>query len=143
MISFPFDGIPLTCFRPVSKETVCNLVLKSPTRSCALGPIPTGLLKACIDSLVPLINRVVNESLESGPVCGVFKQAVVTPLSKKPNLDSDMLKNYRPVSNLPFISKIIEKAVLTQLQEHLGGNGLLSFCIQERIQHRNSTACCH
>ena len=101
------------------------LVLKSPTKSCALDPIPTWLLKACTDSLVPLVTRIVNESLESGTVCDILKQAVVTPLLKKPNLDSNMLKNYRPLSNLPFISKIIEKAVLTQLQEHLIGNGLL------------------
>ena len=99
----PFDGIPLTYFRPVSEETVRDLVLKSPTKSCALDPIRTGLLKACIDSLVPLITRIVNESLESGTVCDVLKQAIVTALLKKPNLDSNMLKNYRPVSNRPFI----------------------------------------
>ena len=99
----PFDGIPLTYFRPVSEETVRDLVLKPPTKSCPLDPIPTGLLKACVNSLVPLITCIVNESLESGTVCDVLKQAIVTPLLKKPNLDSNMLKNYRPVSNLPFI----------------------------------------
>ena len=83
----PFDGIPLTCFRPVSQETVRYLVLKSPTKICALDTIPTGLLKACIDSLVPLITRIVNESLESGTVCDVLMQAIVTSLFKKPNLD--------------------------------------------------------
>ena len=44
---------------------------------------------------------------------------------KKPNLDPNNLKNYRPVSNLPFDPKITEKAVLTQLREHLSANGLL------------------
>ena len=58
----PFDGIPLTYFRPVSEETVRDLVLKSPTKSCALDPIRTGLLKACIDSLVLFITRIVNDS---------------------------------------------------------------------------------
>ena len=137
----PFDGIPLTYFRPVSEETVRDLVLKPPTKSCPLDPIPTGLLKASIDSLIPLITCIVNESLESGTVCGVLKQAIVTPLLKKPNLDSNMLKNYRPVSNLPFISKIIEKAVLTQLQEHLSGNGLLETCQSAyRKDHSTETA---
>ena len=55
-----------------------------------------------------------------------FKQAVVTPLLKKPGLDPNDLKNFRPVSNLPFISKILEKVVLTrQLQKHLSENDLL------------------
>ena len=52
-----------------------------------------------------------------------------------------MLKNYRPVSNLRFISKIIEKAVLTQLQEHLSGNGLLETCHSAyRKEHSTETA---
>ena len=82
---------------------MCELVLKSPTKSCALYPISTGFLKACMDSLVPLITDIVNESLESGTVRDVLKQAIVTPLLKKPSLDSNMLTNYRPVANLPFI----------------------------------------
>ena len=135
------DGIPLTYFRPVSEETVRDLVLKSPTKSCALYPILTGLLKAGIDSLVPLTTCIVNDSLESGTVRDVLKQAIVTPLLKKANLDSNMLKNYRPVSNLQFISKIIEKAVLTQLQDHLTGNGLLeTYQSAYRKEHSTGTA---
>ena len=63
-------------------------------------------------------------SLSSGTVPKVFKTAVVTPLLKKLNLDSNILKNYRPVSNLPFISKILERVVLTQCQTHLNNNDL-------------------
>ena len=47
------------------------------------------------------------------PLC--YRKAVISPLLKKPNLDVNELKNYRPVSNLPFLSKIIEKAVALQL----------------------------
>jgi hypothetical protein len=53
-----------------------------------------------------------------------FKQALVTPLLKKAGMDQNVLKNYRPVSNLPFISKILEKVVLSQLVAHLAVNGL-------------------
>ena len=134
----------LQFFSSYRKFSLCIdqcLVLKSPTKSCALDPITTGLLKACIDSLVPVVTRIVNESLESGTVCDILKQAVVTPLLKKPNLDSNMLENYRPVSNLPFISNIIEKAVLTQLQEHLIGNGLLeTYRSAYRKEHSTETA---
>ena len=91
MISFLLMKF-LTCFRPLSEETVRDLALKSPTKSCALYPIFTGLLKAGIDSLVPLTTCIVNDSLESGTVRDVLKQAIVTPLLKKPSLDSNMLK---------------------------------------------------
>ena len=64
----PFEGAHLTCFRPVSEETVHDLILKSPTKSCTLDPIPTELLKSWIDDLVPLMTCIVNEALESGTV---------------------------------------------------------------------------
>ena len=44
-----------------------------------------------------------------------FKSAAVTPLLKKPNLIGDIFKNFRPVSNLPFLSKILERVAAKQL----------------------------
>lgn len=51
-----------------------------------------------------------------------FKRAIVRPLIKKKGLDSNDLRNFRPVSGLPFISKIIERAVANQLTCHLNNN---------------------
>ena len=90
-----------------------------------LDPIPTSLTKECLSDLLPLITRILNSYLCSGVVPPQFKQAVVTPMLKKHGLDPNDLKNFRPVSNLPFISKILEKVVLTQLQKHLSENDLL------------------
>ena len=53
-----------------------------------------------------------------------FKQAVVRPLLKRNNLNTDDLKNYRPVSNLSFVSKQLERVVATRLSEHLSENNL-------------------
>ena len=53
------------------------------------------------------------------------KTAAVTPIIKKRGLDVDNMKNYRPVSNIPFLSKVIEKNVVSQLNEHLQHNNLL------------------
>ena len=53
-----------------------------------------------------------------------LKQAVVTPLLKKSSLDKENLKNFRPVSNLPFIGKCIEKVAIKQMEEHLEVNNL-------------------
>ena len=92
-----------------------------PNKSCILDPLPTDLVKQCAESLVPLITRIINESLLSG----VVKEAVVVPLLKKHGLDCNNLKNFRPVSNLPFISKLLERVVLRQLQQHLFDNNLL------------------
>ena len=53
-----------------------------------------------------------------------LKTALIRPLLKKTGLDSDILKNYRPVSNLTFISKVIEKVISGRLNEHLINNSL-------------------
>ncbi len=58
-------------------------------------------------------------SLASGIVLNIFKKVVVKPLTKKPSMDAEVLSNYRPVSNLTFISKILEKVVKSQLVDHL------------------------
>ena len=47
------------------------------------------------------------------------------PLIKKQGLDPEILKNYRPVANLSFISKIIEKAIATQIHDHLINNDIV------------------
>ena len=52
-----------------------------------------------------------------------LKQAALSTILKKPNLLTTP-KNYRPVSTLPLISKIIEDAVLEQLNEYLRNNNL-------------------
>ena len=70
-----------------------------------------------------------------------FKKAVVKPLIKKPNLDPEILGNYRPVSNLPYLSRILERAVADQLQAHLDTNGLhVKFQSAYRRGHSTETA---
>jgi len=54
-----------------------------------------------------------------------FKQAVVRPLLKKSGLDTAEMKNYRPVSNLSFLSKLLEKVVQDRLQVFLDSNDLM------------------
>ena len=66
--------------------------------------IPTKLVKACADQLVPLISRIINLSLTTCVFRDHYKTAIVKPLIKKPNLDK-ILRIYRPVSNLSFVSK--------------------------------------
>ena len=64
------------------------------------------------NDLVPLVTAIINVSLSTSRVPKQFKQAVVIPLLKKPGLDTNDLKHFRPVSNLPFTSKVLEKIVL-------------------------------
>jgi hypothetical protein len=109
--------------------------------SCSISdilfPLPTKLLKPCLDHMLPSITDIVNKSLSKQCVPVSFKQAIVRPLRKKPNLDKEMLKNYRPVSNLPFISKILEK-VNNQLEDHINSHSLHDD-VQSAYRAYNST----
>ena len=83
----------------------------------------------------------INLSLVTGYVPQAFKVAVIKPLLKKPTLDPDVLANYRPISNLPFISKILERTVANQLCEHLEKNSLFEeFQSGFRVHHSTETA---
>jgi len=114
----------LSTFEPASEEEVKKLIMGSATKSCGLDPIPTWLLKECIDSLLPVLTRIVNLSLSSAEVPSNLKEAIVLPLLKKMNLDPEILKNFRPVSNLSFLSKLIERVVDARFEKHLIKNNL-------------------
>lgn len=77
------------------------------------------MLKDCLDDLLPIITKIINLSLSDGIVPYVFKHARITPLIKKPKLDPEILSNYRPVSNLSFLSKVLERIVAAQLHRYL------------------------
>ena len=111
-------------FDPVSEEYVKSIILKAPIKSYDLDPIPTSLFHKCVDDLIPSITSIINKSLIDGSVPACLKSALVTPLLKKATMDHNDLKNYRPVSNVAFLSKILEKIVLDQLRSHLETNQL-------------------
>jgi hypothetical protein len=69
--------------------------------------------------LAPLITDIVNLSFSSGVFPQTMKLALITPLLKKNDLDPDVLSNYRPVSNLSFLSKLLERLAAKQLLNHL------------------------
>ena len=108
----PDSTVPtLDTFSPASEDEVRKIIMSSPSKHCDMDPIPTWILKDHIDLLLSTITRIVNLSLKTRTFPSQFKSAVVKPLLKKSTLDSENLKNYRPVSNLTFVSKIIEKIV--------------------------------
>ena len=113
----------LSEFYTISAESVETIIRSSPSKSCCLDPIPTWLLKEHLHLLLPSISNIVNMSLGSTFPTS-FKKSIIVPLLKKSSLNADILKHYRPVSNLAFISKIIEKAVVLQLNDHLMTNDL-------------------
>jgi hypothetical protein len=128
----------LTDFVPVTEEDIGKIIRQAAPKSCCLDPVPTHLVKECLDVLLPVITRIINLSLSSSTVPTPFKIAAVTPILKKADLIPDILKNFRPISNLPFLSKILEKVAAKQLILHKDVNGLREI-MQSAYRKHHST----
>jgi hypothetical protein len=69
-----------------------------------------------------------------------YKTAYITPLLKKPDLDPADVRSFRPISNLPFASNLLERLVARQLMAYLNATGLLpSLQSAYRVNHSTET----
>lgn len=116
----PVPNNRLTSFTCITLESLQSIVKRSKPTHCAHDPLPFGELlhSGNIDLLMKILVDLVNLSLTSHIFPDIEKRAIVKPILKGA-LDSQCLSSYRPVSNLTFLSKIIENAILEQLCEHM------------------------
>ena len=128
---------PTAKFRVVN-DTDCILRISATERrrSCSSCSIDTQqelrqrsaakrLLKEKVDILAPFLTNLFNGSLSTGVVAAAFKDEYITPLLKKPGMDSCEAKSYRPISNLSMTSTLLERLVAQQLTDYLTLSGLL------------------
>ena len=92
--------------------------------SCSLDPIPTWLVRDVADVIAPLFSLMCNTSLDTGNFPDACKSAIVIPRLKKPVLDAGDLKSFRPISNLSFVSKLVERIVVARFAEFVERNHL-------------------
>ena len=124
-----------------SYSTLLQIVHALASKSCELDPVPSRTLLSCLDLLCSVIWKIVKLSLETSVMPTELKQAVIRPLLKKPSLDYQEFKNFRLISNLTFLSKVIEKAVALQLVDYIDKNGLCEvFQSAYRVNHSTETA---
>jgi len=108
-----FNDNMFEMFRSTSEVEVKEIKIKSWNKSHDLDPLPT-----CVDQHLPLITAIVNMSMDQSVVSLCLKRTSIIPLLKRPGLDQEEMKNYRPISNLPFIFKLIENVVARHIEEH-------------------------
>jgi len=139
-IDFPVVHHPCTVFKPAWLNDVSILILSSPNKSCELDPNPTFLIQSCLHTLNVPITTVINWTLSSGVFPSHFKHGNVIPLLKKSSLPVNDYNSYRTMSNLSFISKVLEKVVSCRLNVQLNYNHLsniLSVSLQTISLYRN------
>ena len=94
--------------------SVCHL-----EKQCPSDPLSMWLLKECASTISPFLTRIFNLSLTGGDFPWPWKHAIVNPLLKKAGGDNSIVSSYRPVTNLPHISKILARIVHRQVISHL------------------------
>ena len=123
-VSLPPSPVKINLLEPATADELRDIIKRSKSTSCSLGPIPTWLFKGTRDATLPFLVTLINSSLSEGVVPDEMKIARVKPLLKSPKLNPNELKNYRPVSNLSYISKLLERVVARRLNNHMITNGL-------------------
>ncbi|KAF7649941.1 hypothetical protein LDENG_00133700, partial [Lucifuga dentata] len=127
LVSLPLVPSPthLNEFTTISLEDLYSVVSHMRLSSCELDILPSKFFKEVLHVIASCLLKIVNSSLSSGIVPKCFKQTSIQPLLKKPGLDPSLPQDYRPISKLPLVSKILEKVAAGQLMDIVEGCDIL------------------
>ena len=118
-----FEGETLSEFKLTNADEIKSIIMEHGVKCSTADILPPNLINENIDLFLPLWVDLVNASLKQSSMDGI-KLANIIPKLKGYNLDSEALKNFRPLSNLTFLSKLIERVVLKRLNTHMAKNDL-------------------
>ena len=115
----------LSSMRRVTAAEITKIITNSPAKHCSLDSAPTWLVKRALPLLADTIALMCNTSITEGVFPDALKHAIVRPRLKKSTLDPTQLSSYRPISNLSFVSKTVERVIAACFSEHVEENNLL------------------
>ncbi|KAG7304918.1 hypothetical protein JYU34_010320 [Plutella xylostella] len=137
--NIPTPDIDSFNFAPASAEEIRKIILSLKSKAVGHDNIGRIMVINLLDILLPAITHIINHSLTSGHFPDLWRKAYVIPLPKISNPSS--LNHYRPISILPFLSKVLESIVHRQLTAFLSNGGLLNpYQSGFRAGHSTTTA---
>jgi len=142
MALFRFVPDPLVDLRPATADEVASTLRRSDPKQCPLDAAPTWLIKHVGDVLVPVTALMCNASFNQVKLPDCSKKAIVRPLLKKQTIDPNDPASFRPISNLSFMSKVVEKVVDARIAEHVNRHQLLPVGLPSTSFDGNSS-CLH
>src|SRR6218665_1176388 len=122
---FPPTVHRMATLMEISSVELRAVIMSSAPKSCELDSLPASLIQDYVDDLLPFLTLLCNRSLQEGALPDSQKRSVVFPALKRDGLDLKDPSNFRPISNVSFLSKIIEKIVSEQITSYLSTNDLL------------------
>src|SRR6218665_3067150 len=125
---YPATDCRLSAMVPVTGTELRRIILSSAAKSCELDPLPTFLLQKLVDVLLPFLTCLCNQSIQDGILPQSQKRLILIPVLKREGLNTTDPSNYRPIANVTFLSKIIERVAASKLIAYLEINKLLPVC---------------
>ena len=126
----------------MTEADVLRCIRETRKTCCSLDPINVSKLGEAYESAVPAVGAIINLSFDEGHFVATEKRGLIQPYHKKIGLDINDLSNYRPVTNLTHLSKIIERAMLDQLFPFLEVGVVLRYQSPYRKLHSTESALC-
>ena len=128
-------------FDDVTVLEVQRMINQCPSKNSPTDFMPVWLLKSCPDEFSVIIANLANLSITEGIFPDIFKVGHITPILKKPSLNSDDSANFRPITNLNTIGKLLERLVQNRLRRHIASSGNQAmFQSAYRALHSTETA---
>lgn len=110
--------------KPISESEVISIITSlNNTNSAGYDEISTKIIKMCANFLASPLVHIINKSFEQGVFPNRLKISVVKPIFKKG--DPSEMGNYRPITLIPILSKILERAMLERMESFLTKNNIL------------------
>ncbi|CAJ0957270.1 unnamed protein product, partial [Ranitomeya imitator] len=127
-----------TSFSTMTEDQLSTLLSRSHLTTCTLDPLPSHLIPNLSTVFIPTLTHLFNLSLTTGVFPSSFKHAKITPILKKPSLDPSSVSSYRPISLLPYASKLLEQHVHLELSSHFSSCSLFDR-LQSGFRSHHST----
>ena len=105
-------------------SSLCEHLFRASIPS-SIDPIPLPLFKLIDEYITDHLLEFIRESFATSLIPTSMKKAFVKPLIKRDNLDVDNLSNFRPISQLPLFSKILERVVVDQISNFFDSHSIL------------------
>ena len=128
----------LNKFNTIDSNQLRKIIISTKNKTCQSDPIPTKFVKKSLNHLIPIFLHIINSSIQEKIFPDLLKNAILTPIIKDPSKSHEEYKNYRPVSNLPFLSKVLEKVMYHQLNKHIEEN---NFHCKYQSAYRKNYSC--
>lgn len=139
--NYTINDFSFTKFTAITIEELEKCVSEMKNKTSQSDPAPTWLVKKSMELLKHILLHIVNSSLRENIFPEELKNALITPVIKDERKSSEEYKNYRPVSNMKFLSKLLEKFMYSQLNRFIEENALhAEFQSAYRQQHSCETA---